>query len=319
MVTKPQRDSLASELSAIDALLAQLDEDDFVSRQSLSYKRQELHSDLDRLSRDVRSQASVVLAFEGGPVQGTRGIDASFAARTIDNYQSLINKQVASQDVQLARTGPVPFRNSARMQITDVVHGSFGFQLEEVGGDQLAMFNSPVQSAITQVNDVIATFAGGSDEAYRSTLANVDRRVFISMQSFFESMYRDSAALKISESDRDLVLSQYDILRARERVAGVEVVDLDLEIAGELLGLTPISRRFDLRITQSDTLEPERIISGQVGQKLSTDYLERLHGEVRLPGHVYDASITYRTATRADGTISESFTLVDLKSGSTLS
>ena len=312
MTNQIKKDSLESELNAIDAMLTQLDEDDFISRQSLQYKKRELLAELKSFSEQKNFTASVILAFEGGPVQGSRGIDVDFVSKTLEAYQLLITKQVAAHDSQLARTGPVPFRHLAKMQITDIMHGSFGFKLEESGGDQLTLIDSPMQRAIEQIDDLIVTFATGSDDAYQNTLAGVDRRVFISVQSFFENMYRESAALKIIESDRNLSVNHYDVIRGRERVAGLEVVDNDISVEGELLGLAPISRRFDFRVIRSDRLESQRILSGQVGQKLSTDYLERLHGDVRISGQIYSASITYRVAKRADGTVSESFILTDL-------
>ena len=312
MTSQIKKDSLESELSAIDAMLTQLDEHDFISRQSLEYKKREISAELMSFSDHSNFTASVILAFEGGPVQGSKGIDVDFASKTLEAYQLLITKQMAAQDSQLARTGPVPFRQLARMQITDIIHGSFGFKLEESGGDQLTLIDNPMQKAIGQIDDLILTFATGNDDAYQNTLAGVDRRVFISVQSFFENLYRDSAALKIIESDRNLSVSHYDVIRGRERVAGVEVVDNDISVEGELLGLAPISRRFDFRVVRSDYLESQKILSGQVGQKLSTDYLERLHGDVRISGQIYSASITYRVAKRADGTTSESFILTDL-------
>lgn len=312
MSSKIRKDSLASEVSAIDVLLASLDEDDFIGRQSLEYKRDEIASELQSLERQVGTAGRVILAFEGGPVSGSRGIDANFAAKTIDDYQDLIAKQVAAQEVQLARTGPVPARGLARLNITNVVHGSFGFELEESGESQLSLVDSPVRTAIVAVDNVLSAFASGNDEVFQTALASVDRRVFLSIQSFYENMYRDSAALKIIEDDRDFVINQHDVVVARSRISGVEVVDTDLELTGELLGMTPISRRFDLRVISSDVLDVGRIVSGQVGQRLSNDYLERLHGSSRIAGQRYRAEMTRRLARRIDGTTSESFTLVDL-------
>jgi len=316
MVARLRKDAVASEVAAIDALISSLSEDDLIGRQSLGYRRNELAETLQTLEGEVDSLGRVVLSFEGGPVVGSRGIDATFASKTIGAYQDLIAKQVASDEVELARTGPVPARASARLNITGVVHGSFGFELEERGADQLGMIDSAVKTAISEVDDVLVAFAGPSVETFQSALAKVDRRVFISIQAFFENLYRDSASLKIIESGRDFLIDQYAVISARERITGAIVTDTDIVVQGELLGLTPVSRRFDLRIITADTIEPGTILSGQVGRRLSDDYLERVHGERRISGQSYTALLTHRKVRRADGSENESFSLVELTDSS---
>lgn len=310
MIAQQKKDAISSELSALDALLASIDEGDFIGRRSLSYRRDELAGELAAMGDQHQSFGRVVLSFEGRPVTGSRGIDAKFAAKTLADYQDLISKQViAGGQGSLAQRGPVPSRDAARLNITSVVHGSFGFQLEEHGAEQLDIFETPVKKAIKAVDDVLAAFAGTGDAAYQAALATVDRRLFISVQSFFEDLYGDSAALKILEDERDFTLNQGDILRARERIRGVEVIDEELLVPGELLGLTPVSRTFDFLTTE------RLVIVGKVGQRLSDDYLERLHGETRISGQAYTAVMLRRRATRADGSFNESYTLLDLQNG----
>ena len=70
MTNQIKKDSLESELNAIDAMLTQLDEDDFISRQSLQYKKRELLAELKSFSEQKNFTASVILAFEGGACTG---------------------------------------------------------------------------------------------------------------------------------------------------------------------------------------------------------------------------------------------------------
>lgn len=308
MIAQQRRDAVASEISALDALLASVDEDDFIARRSLSYRRDELVSELEGIIDQQHSLGQVVLAFEGGPVVGSRGIDATFAARTLAEYQELISKQVAADSVGvLAQRGPVPAPIASRLNITNIIHGSFGFELQEIDQPQLPVFESPVKQAIETVDDVLSSFSGSSEASYRDALESVDRRVFISVQRFFESLYRDSASLKIVENERELSLDQYAVLRARSRIRGVEVVDEHIVLLGELLGLTPVSRTYDFRPVNHE------LITGKVGQRLSDDYLERLHGEDRISGRQYAGIFSRRTATKADGTVNISFMLLDLR------
>ena len=308
MPGKLSRDSIESEIVGINSLLNSLEAGDVVGKASLEYRRRELATELDRLVHQISTLGMVTLAFEGGPVTGSRGIDAEFASNALHDYQELIAKQMAAVDTGgLARSGPVPAKGLAKLNITDLMHGSFGFHLEERDSDEPQMIDSPVKKAIEKVDEILIAFSSNDEDAFNRALAIVDRRVFITLQSFYENLYRDSASLKIFEDERSFIIDQYAVLTARERIHGVEVGDEEFTMEGELLGLTPISRRFDFQPSDRGA-----VLSGQVGQRLSDDYLERLHGEERISGRVYKALLSRRTATRVDGSISVSYTLVDL-------
>jgi hypothetical protein len=309
MVRKLARDALESQISGLRRLLDSLDKGDEIGRMSLEARLEDLETELGRLGDNVQTIGSVLLSFEGGPVTGSRGIDAEFAANVLHDYQDLVAKQMATIDTGgLAQRGPVPAKELAKLNVTGVVHGSFGFHLEESGSDEPQFIESHVKRSIEEVDRLLQAFSSNNYEIFSNALATVDRRVFITLKSFFESMYRDSASLKIVENDRAFLIDQRSVIIARDRISGVEVEDEEVTVVGELLGLAPIQRRFDFRV-----FEDRRVISGQVGQRMSDDYLERLHGEDRISGRAYIALMTRRVATRVDGSTSESFTLLDLR------
>lgn len=309
MVRKLNRDSLESNINGVDALMAGLNENDLVGRMSLQYRRDQLREELESLSGELVTTGSVVLSFEGGPVTGSRGVDAEFASNALHSYQDLIAKQMAAFETGgLSQRGPVPDKEAARLNITNVVHGSFGFQLEENGSNEPQFLESAVKRSISAVDDLLLAFASNTEEVYTSALSRIDRRVFIGVQKFYESLYQDSAALKIIEDDRSLTIDRQAVEVARGRIQGLEVVDEELTMIGELLGLAPIQRRFDFQTSDS-----RLVISGQVGQRLSNEYLSRLHGAQRISGQTYQAVMSRRTATRADGTETVSHILLDLE------
>jgi hypothetical protein len=309
MVRKLTRASIESQISGLRALIDSLDENDDLGRVSLEGRLEDLQESLERLGDEIRTTGSVLLSFEGGPVTGSKGVDAEFAANVLHDYQELIAKQMAAADTGgLAQRGPVPSKDLARLNVTGVVHGSFGFQLEERASDEPQLVDSAVKRSIEEVDRLLVAFASNNYDDFSQALAIVDRRVFITVKSFFESLYRDSAALKIIEEDRSMSFDQRAVIVARDRISGVEVEDNEIILRGELLGLAPIQRRFDFRSS-----EDARVISGQVGQRMSDDYLERLHGEDRISGRLYIATMSRRVATRVDGSVSESFTLLDLR------
>lgn len=315
MVRKIERDALESQLSGVQALIANMDPDDFVGRASLQYHQNQLGQEISKLASSITNIGSVVLSFEGGPVIGSRGIDTQFAATTLNTYQELISKQLAAMETGgLAQRGPVPSRSAGKLNITSLVHGSFGFQLEEESSDEPEFVDSAVKQSIAIVDDFISAFSSGSDQLYLNALSQVDRRVLISLQKFYNTLYKDSASLKIIEDDRDIVINQNAVLLAINRINDIEVQDTGISITGELLGLAPVQRRFDFRPSDGSP-----VISGQAGQQLSNDYLERLHSEARLPGRIYVAKMMRRIATRVGGSFNESYTLLDLTEPASLS
>ena len=309
------KDSIVSELNSIESLLERIAEDDIVHRISLGKRVQGLKLELESLEGELRPNASVVLSFDGGPVEGSRAIDAEFATSVLHNYQELIAKQLAHVETGgLARTGPVPVRALSRLNITNIVHGSFGFQLEEKGSDQSSLIDSPTKIAIIKVDSILSSLASRDIVTYDETIASIDRRLFLTVQKFYESMHSVSASLKIIEDDRAIMIDNAAVNLVRERIHGVSVTDEDVVIEGELLGISPVQRKFDLQMKEKTT-----IISGQVHQSLSDEYLRRLHGDQIQPGQVYQAHLIRRTAVRPDGTERISFTLTGLNSPTRLS
>jgi len=308
MALKLTKDALQSEEQSLQTFLDELDPEDIVNRASIARRLEVVRTELASMTGELDTQGVVVLAFDGFPVEGSRGIDAEFAADALHDYQELIAKQIGERETGgLSRTGPVPSRDLARLNITNVVHGSFGFQLEEKDSGQTSLVSSPVKEAITQVDNMLAALASPDPETFDDALASIDRRMFITVQSFYENLYNDSASLKIIESSRSIVLDNSLVVRARERLHGTVVNDEDFSTMGELLGISPVQRRFDFREEATG-----RIISGQVDPQLSSQYLARLHGDQIAPGQTYTAHMRRRIAVRSDGSERESFTLTGL-------
>lgn len=300
-------DAVESEIASVRSLIASIDKSDLIAHASLSSRLEVLEEEASTLEQTHSTLGSVILSFEGAPVEGSRGIDAEFATETLRAYQELISKQVANlEGFKLPRSGPVPLKDFARLKITNVVHGSFGFQLEE-SNDEPEFMDSAIKKAISTVDSLIADFSSPTYENFEQALASVDRRVFLSMQKFFESLFRDSASVKIFDDTKAYEIDNRLIVGARERLQGLKVRDEQFDVPGELLGLAPIQRRFDFQPVNG--VPP---ISGRVGQRLSDNYLERLHGEQRISGRLYRAKMQRRIARRADGFESISYTLLDL-------
>src|SRR6266513_3170272 len=116
------------EIEAIRADLAQLeqllsstseDEDPICYRQFMS-KKEELSAHLVELDKEENTNAAVGVFFSGRPVYGSKGVLADFASKAVAAFQDVVSKRLAATEAgTLGQRGPVPFRPSSDLMITD--------------------------------------------------------------------------------------------------------------------------------------------------------------------------------------------------------
>lgn len=310
MVTKLHRDALLSDIASVSALLERARNRDPLGRISLQARLRTLNAQLAEIDAEPHTRANVALVFDGGPVRGSSAIDADFAGQALQDYQEMITRQVASVAVaNLGRRGPIPgaIKQQSRMNVTALVHGSFGFLLEENDEDQRSLLESPTYNAVQSVTDLLKGVSDADESWFDSRLSEIDIRLFMSLKDFVSTLHKAGSALKLSEQGREVRLAAGDVERAYERVSSVEVDEIEESYEGELLGIVPIARRFEFRTADGD------VVSGRVAESLSADYLERLEREEMIGGKGWKALIRTKTVTRPDGRHSSvSRVLIDL-------
>lgn len=299
MVTKVHRDALRSDVESVRELLRQAEGRDPLGALSLRQRLTTLEEEIRALDGEVRNVANVALVFDGGPVRGSSAIDADFAGQALQDYQELLTKQVAAKrGGALAQRGPIPahLQRQAKMNVTALVHGSFGFVLEEDGADQIQMFASPTLEAVEEVTELLRGLASADGRWFDENLPQLDVRIFQSLKRFITTLHKAESTLKLSEDDRELRLTVGDVGRAHERISQVEVDETEERIEGELLGLVPIARRFEFRRDDSG-----EIISGRVAENLSADYLERIERDEIVAGRRWGALVRTKTVSGPTG------------------
>ncbi len=308
MAVKLNRDILESDLAAVTRLLDRVGKRDPLAFHTLSARKRNIEQEIAALESSAETLGQVLLSFEGGPVRGSYGIDADFAGRALQDYQELVAKQLAASDTGgLAQKGPIPDRQISRLNVTNVVHGSFGFLLEEDRNEEPQMFESALKKSIERVSDLLTAVTAADPSHFNDALESVDPRVFISLRKFVEDLYREGSSMKLFEEKRELSFNTFSVETARERMHAVDVTEEEASIEGELLGIVPIQRRFDFK----DRATGE-IIKGKVGQQLSADYLERIHRDEQTVGRLYKANLSKRAVRRADGVVTTTWTLLNL-------
>lgn len=311
MVTKLHRDALMSDIAFVRALLDRVGDRDVLNAVSLSTRLENLEAELRQIEDEVVTTADVALVFDGGPVTGSHAIDADFAGRALQDYQQLITKQVAASDFGgMAERGPIQqgAHNAARMNVTALVHGSFGFVLQEDHADEPQLFDSVTRKAVQEVSDLLTDVAAATGDAFESRLHNVDARIFQTLRRFVSHLYKANSTLRIAEQEREVRLDRVGLSRAYERLRNSEITEKEEAVLGELLGLVPIQRRFEFR--REDTNE---VIQGRVAPNLSADYLERLEREEIVAGRTWRAIIRTKTVEHPDQRhVAVTHTLLDL-------
>ncbi|MBN9093886.1 hypothetical protein [Pandoraea pnomenusa] len=246
MLKKLERDVVAADLSAVEALLADrtVDEDPSGVFQ-LTARRDELREALAQLNESHDLHAAMAVYFGGGPVQGSRGINADFAGGALEDIQELVRKRLSNVEIgPLAAKGPVRLSNNSQLLVTNVARGSFGFILEEAGNDA-PVIETALKLVVDDVANLIHGIATTDQQEFVETAANLDGRILISLKQFFKRLSENDATMRVVEGDREFLLDRAAVDRARQRTEAIVIDERPTQFDGTLY-LLPESRRFEL-------------------------------------------------------------------------
>jgi hypothetical protein len=302
---------LEAQKSELEALISEAEADgDFVGRLNFETRLRVVSEELDVLRSQDHQVAEVALLFDGSPVDGTRTIDASFAAQALNHFQSIITTLFASNfKGELAQRGKIRGSELAALNIRGVARGSFGFVLEEKDARQSSAVKTTVREALEEATALFEEFTQVEDDEFLIDIDAINPRVFNSLGRFFNHLEKNEASLKTNLPDRQLTFDRAGIERAYRRISETNVNIETVNWVGTLVGLSPIKRTFDFK--RDGAVE---IISGKFSHQVSQDYLERIESDNGITlGAQFRASIDIGTIRKPDGTISVSYTVTDLE------
>jgi len=310
MLRKLELNALRSDLTAVDGLLAEAEgAGDPVGRLQYSRRHEELEEQISRISDIPEHTAGVALFFGGNPVVGSRGIMADFAGRSLETFQEMISKRFVTLEMgELGRRGPVPLKPSTQMMITDVARGSFGFVLEEAT-DNHSLADTPLKQAVDDVSGLVTRIASPDEELFEAAVETIDPRLLGALRDFFKNLDEAGATLRIVEDARDQSLDRADIERARQRTEAMEIEEQESDtVVGELLGLLPAHRRFELKLTETG-----ETIYGTVSADLTSSYVASLHDVFGNPiGKVWRTKMRVREVRARQRAPKRTYTLLGL-------
>ncbi|MFN7922689.1 MAG: hypothetical protein U0Q16_21470 [Bryobacteraceae bacterium] len=309
MTAKLDREQLAAELSALDNVLASVRPNDLLGRIGLESRRREIVRQLEELSGAVENRAKVALFFGGEPVVGSMGIQAGFGTKAVGSFQDLLSKVWSTVDGgALQPMGPIRDKDASTLHITNLVHGSFGFLLEEIDeGATEMMFETALKKAADQVADYITAFADENEATFSRVIEDVNPRVFLSIRDFFGYMHKGHATFRLVEGHRDEKFDHVAVERAWLRAEASKVDEDRITVKGKLLGIIPIGRRFEFEMDGS-----QQVTSGQIGEKFGQTYLERMSTQ-QFAGRRWRAVFHRKVIEKAGRMPVEKYTLLELE------
>ncbi len=301
-----ERQHIRAELAGLNSVLQAIPANDVLGRLSLESRQQSLLRELAALEQGAENVARLAIYFGGDPVVGSAGLEAEFGAESIGNFQELISKVWAASTGNLAAMGPIQNKAASQLHITSLVHGSFGFLLEELDEQGEPLFESALKQAADRVAAYVATLAEEDEARFNDLLEQLDQRVFKSVRDLFGTLHRAKATFRLVEGETDTQLDRTAVERAWLRIEASDVDVQEVALEGELLGMIPVARRFEF---QADG--EVKVIEGKVGERFSQSYLERMHDE-QFAGRRWRAVLNHRIVERKGRRPSETWKLLEL-------
>ena len=286
---------LRSGLGELDSLLAMTPESAVISRMSLESERERIAAELATFTPPARWPATAQLTFSGDPVEGRRGIDAAFTHHALGKYEIAVATAGASIVGPLKDKGAIPNRDDYRLLITNVVTGSFGFEIEEAnhtdGPDP-----SPTEQGIKQVHTLIKASAATDDDE-DDTIAAAHPRVLSNVHSFLKTV-ADNRAVCFFAFNGDRFRFR-DTVQVRESVRTLNPSNIredNDEFSGHFLGYLPESRRAEF-------------VNYETGDRLSAIVPRSVRNADSI-NDILERPVTLRARIRQAGTRKPSYTII---------
>ena len=243
-------DALFSEKQRIEELLTGLDASAFLDRLSLEARLGEVKREIENLKLEtVHPRAE--LTFRGAPVDGSRGILATFSSEATKLFSDAFSLAVAGVKENLRYMGPVPQRADHELKIVGTAVGSFGFtfELPEFNPDLLFDGETLEQRAVNLIISLMESASNGDDELIADQLDQIHPRAARKVAAFMAYAAAKSAVFSVNSENRSLRFNSVEELQeSSERLTSNHIREYKVSLTGSFLGVLPESRNFEFRI-----------------------------------------------------------------------
>ena len=217
-------------------------------------------------------EARAILFFSGEPVQGSMGIDASFASRVLEPFQSMVMADYADRWHGVVGTrGRRAGEADSRLLLTALPRGSFGLELTRAESDDL-FEEDQLADTLAHVAKLVES-AATSDEDFAAELNETAPRVIQNLRSFLDVVSKGKAGLRLETGDHRCTMDPITAGEAYDRVAATITDTKEIQIEGVFKGILLESWRFDF-LTQDG-----HKISGKIDENLTPEKAADLNRE----------------------------------------
>ena len=268
MTTRAQREFFKVQLLETQRLVEMVGDHPLMSV-SFAEREQELREKIAALPLGSK-EARTVLFFSGEPVQGSMGIDASFAGRVLEPFQSMVMADYADRwHGVVGSRGRRPGEAQSRLLLTGLPRGSFGLELARADNDEL-FEEGQLADTLAHVTRLVEA-AGRSDEDFAAELDQTAPRVIQNLREFLEVIAKGKAGLRLETGDYRCSMNPIEANEAFNRVAATITRPEEVEISGVFKGVLLESWKFDF------VTEENHSVGGKIDENLTEEQVVALN------------------------------------------
>ncbi len=268
MTTRAQREFLKVQLLDTQRLRELAGQHPLMSV-ALAERERELNEKIEALPLGNK-EARTILFFWGEPVQGSMGIDASFAGRVLEPFQSMVMADYADRwHGVVGSRGRRHGEAQSRLLLTGLPRGSFGLELARADNDEL-FEEGQLADTLAHVTKLVES-ARRSDEDFAAVIDETAPRVIQNLREFLEVVAKGKAGLRLESGDFRCSMNPLEANEAFTRVAGTITNDEPVKILGVFKGVLLESWRFDF-VTQDN-----HSVGGKIDENLTEDQVIALN------------------------------------------
>ena len=268
MTTRAQREFLKVQLLDMQRLRDGAGQHPLMSV-ALTERERELREKIAALPLGNK-EARTVLFFSGEPVQGSIGIDASFAGRVLEPFQNMVMADYADRwHGVVGSRGRRAGEAQSRLLLTGLPRGSFGLELSRADNDEL-FEEGQLADTLAHVTRLVEA-AARSDEDFAAELDETAPRVIQKLREFLEVIAKGKAGLRLESGDFRCAMNPIQASEAFNRVAATITRPEDIKIPGVFKGVLLDSWKYDFVTDESHS------VGGKIDENLTEEQVIALN------------------------------------------
>ena len=302
MTTRSQREFLKVQLLETRRL-KKLAGDHPLMSVAFAEKEEELAEKLAALPLGNK-EARTVLFFSGEPVRGSLGIDASFAGRVLEPFQSMVMADYSDRwHGTVGSRGRRHGEAESRLLLTGLPRGSVGLELTRAENDDL-FEEGQLADTLAHVTRLVNA-AARSDEDFAAELDETAPRVIQNLREFMEVIAKGKAGLRLESGDFRCTMNPAEAHEAFNRVSATITKPEEIEVSGVFKGVLLESWKFDF------VTDEQFSIGGRIDDKLTEEQVVAMNRKFFNERCV--ASLLKTTVLFKNGRVKSTYTLRGLE------